>query len=233
MIPIRDDIPSETYPFVNYGLIALNFIVFLYELSLPPIQLTNFIYNFGFVPFKFSYILGCGHCSMLQAILPIFSSMFIHGGWFHILGNMLFLYIFGDNVEDSLGHLKYLIFYLLSGFAAAMFQYVIHPFSKTPMVGASGAIAGVLGAYFILYPRARVFTLVFFFFFVDIIPLPAFLYIFLWFLMQVLNGSAALALQGAGGVAWWAHIGGFIAGMTMVLLIRKKQRPRYRYYRPW
>lgn len=233
MIPLKDDIPSETFPFVNYTLIALNLAVFLFEISLSPVHLTRFIYNFGFVPFKFSYILSCANCSALQAILPVFTSMFIHGGWFHILGNMLFLYIFGDNVEDALGHLKFLIFYLLTGFAAAMFQYLIHPFSKTPMIGASGAIAGVLGAYFILYPHARVFTLIFFLFFVDIIPLPAFVYIFLWFIMQIINGSAALALQGAGGVAWWAHIGGFVAGMGMVLVIKKKPRPRYKYYRPW
>ena len=233
MIPLKDDIPSESTPFVNYGLIVLNFLVFFYELALSPKALHLFIFNFGFVPLKFSQALTCASCPLLEAVFPIFSSMFIHGGWFHLLGNMLFLYIFGDNVEDALGHLKYFIFYVLSGFAAAIFQYLVHPFSSVPMIGASGAIAGVLGAYFILYPYARVFTLVFLFFFIDIIPIPAFFFLILWFFIQFLNGSASLAMPGAGGVAWWAHIGGFLAGMAMVLLFRKKARPRYRYYRPW
>jgi len=228
VIPLKDDIPSETFPFVNYGIIGLNFIIFFYEISLGAGALSKFIYNFGFVPYKFTYILKCSTCPLSDALLPPLSSMFIHGGWFHILGNMLFLYIFGDNIEDALGHLKYFIFYLLSGLAAAILQYLIHPFSKAPMIGASGAIAGVLGAYFILYPRARVFTLVFLFIFVDIIPIPAFLYIIFWFLIQVFSGSASLVLKGAGGVAWWAHIGGFIGGIFMVFIFKKKRKLKNR-----
>ncbi len=233
MIPLKDDIPSETFPLVNYLLIFLNAVVFFYELSLPPAALHRLLYTYGFVPLKLSAVLSCPHCSVLSGIFPVFTAMFLHGGWFHFLGNMLFLYIFGDNVEDAMGHLRYLVFYFIAGFTAAMFQYLISPHFSGPMIGASGAIAGVLGAYFVLYPGARVLTLLFFFIFVDVVYIPAFFFLFLWFLFQVFNGSAALAMPGAGGVAWWAHIGGFIAGVSLVPVFRKKRRRPYRIFKPW
>ncbi len=232
MIPLKDDIPSETFPLVNYLLIAINFLVFFYELTLPPLALHRFLYTFGFVPIKFSLSLIHGY-PILETILPVFTSMFLHGGWFHILGNMLFLYIFGDNVEDAMGHLRYLVFYIISGLVAALFQYIISPHAASPMIGASGAIAGVLGAYFVLYPRARILTLVFFFVFVDVIYIPAFFFLFFWFFLQILNGSASLAMAGAGGVAWWAHIGGFVAGVGLVPLFRKKKFVHYKIFKPW
>ena len=232
MIPLKDDIPSETTPLVNYLLIFANFVVFFYELSLSPMALHHFVYTFGFVPAKFSWALVHGE-PILSALLPVFTSMFLHGGWFHILGNMLFLYIFGDNVEDAMGHFGYFVFYIISGLVAALFQYIISPHSTSPMIGASGAIAGVLGAYFVLYPRARILTLVFFFIFVDVIYIPAFFFLFFWFAFQIINGSASLAMAGAGGVAWWAHIGGFVAGVGLVPLFRKKRGPAYEIFRPW
>ncbi len=234
MIPLKDDIPSDSFPFVNYGIIALNIVFFFVELSQGP-ALVKFLHQFGFVPLRFTVMLQDPNVSFLETILPIFTAMFLHGGWLHLIGNMLYLYIFGDNVEDVLGHFRYAIFYLLCGFIAAMMQYMLHPYSNVPMIGASGAIAGVLGAYFVLFPFARIYTLVIIFFFVEIIAVPAFFYLFFWFILQFLNGSAALAFRGVSGqgIAWWAHIGGFLAGVVLVFMFRRKRRRAYRVYRPW
>ncbi|MBI5021205.1 MAG: rhomboid family intramembrane serine protease [Ignavibacteriales bacterium] len=221
MIPLRDTNPSRTVPIVNYILIAANLIIFLFELSLDA-DLGNFIYNYGVVPatimndFKMMSI-GVG------SIFPFFSSMFLHGGWMHLIGNMLFLYIFGDNIEDKFGHIRYFIFYILAGVSAAVMQTIIFPDSTTPMVGASGAIAGVLGAYVFLFPGAKIVTLIPIFFFFQIVELPAFLFLGIWFAMQIFSGLFSLGIGAdAGGVAWWAHIGGFLAGVIMLPFFRKR-----------
>src|SRR5262247_1243152 len=196
MIPLRDIIPSRTTPIVTICLIALNIIVFLYELSLGR-AVDAFTLYYGLIPAAFSWV-------------NVFTSMFLHGSFLHIAGNMLYLWIFGDNVEDRMGHGRFLVFYLLCGVAAALAQTITAPDSVVPMVGASGAIAGVMGAYFVLYPRARVLTAVPILFFIEIFELPAVVFLFFWFAMQFLSGSVTLlsgARELAGGVAWWAHIG--------------------------
>ena len=222
MIPLRDANPSRTIPFINYFLIAANVVVFLFELSLGR-HLDQFIYRFGVVPARWIEEVEMMRIS-LSTVLPFFSSMFLHGGWLHILGNMLFLYIFGDNVEDRFGHLKYLFFYILCGLAAAFTQVYINPSAEVPMVGASGAIAGVLGAYVFMFPTAKVATLIPIIFFFQIVELPAFLFLGIWFLIQIFSGMMALGIGAdAGGVAWWAHIGGFGAGAIMIPFLKKRR----------
>ncbi len=220
MIPLRDSTRSETVPIVNYTLIAANVAVFLYELSLGS-HLNQFIFDYGLVPGQLLEIIHSGNVS-LGTFLPIFTSMFIHGGWMHLLGNMLFLYIFGDNVEDRFGHGWYLAFYFVSGIAAASTQTYFNPGSDAPMVGASGAIAGVLGAYVCMFPSARITTLIPIIFFFQIVDLPAFLFLGIWFLLQAVSGVLSLRIgSDAGGVAWWAHIGGFAAGAILFPFLRK------------
>jgi len=221
MIPLRDSNPTRTFPFVNYLLIGINVFVFLIEISMGK-GMEKLIFYFGLIPSEFlsnirSLDFGAG------VFIPLISSMFLHGGWMHLIGNMLFLHIFGDNVEDRFGHLKYFIFYLLAGFAAAFTQIYVFPDSEVPMVGASGAIAGVLGAYVFMFPNARVVTLVPIFFFFEIIELPAFIFLGIWFMMQILSGMFALGIGAdAGGVAWWAHIGGFVTGAVLFPFLRKR-----------
>lgn len=218
MIPLRDTIPSARFPIVNLTLIALNCVCFLYELSLGH-NFREFVQAFGLVPARF-------HRLGLLGVVPLFSSMFLHSGWLHLVGNMLFLYIFGDNVEDRLGHVRYLGFYLLSGVAAGVAQVYALPASTLPMIGASGAIAGVTGAYFLFFPTARVVTLVPIFFFFQIIEIPAVVFLLLWFLMQVLYGVVTVTAAGhaVGGVAWWAHVGGFVFGMLAAPLLAPAAR---------
>ncbi len=212
MIPLRDNIPSRTVPFVTYFLIGANVLIFLFELSLGP-QLQQFIHIFGVVPARVTTIVSEAPQLIHYAVFPFVTSIFLHGGWMHLLGNMLYLYIFGDNVESALGHLRYLIFYLCSGVAASLVHISFNSGSDIPTVGASGAIAGVLGAYFLLFPRAKVVTLVPIFFFIQIVEIPALLFLGLWFLIQFLSGSMSLGSgASAAGVAWWAHIGGFAVG---------------------
>ena len=202
MIPLRDTIPSSRPPIVTYALIAANVLAFLYTVSLGPAA-EAFIYAHGLIPRDFTFA-------------ALLTSMSLHGGWLHLLGNMLYLYIFGDNVEDRLGHLRYLVFYLLCGIAAGTAQAITNPGSTLPMVGASGAIAGVLGAYLIFFPTARVVTLVPVFFFLQIVEIPAVVLLVIWFGWQLLSGVATLGQQaGMGGVAFFAHVGGFLAGMIL------------------
>ncbi len=222
MIPLRDTNPSRTIPVVNYFLITMNVIVFLYEFSLSK-EMADFVFQFGLIPLNFT-----GDLQSFQVnpgtILPLFTSMFLHGGWMHLLGNMLFLFIFGDNVEDRFGHLKYFFFYIIAGLAAAFTQIYMFPDSNVPMVGASGAIAGVLGAYVFMYPTAKITTLIPIFFFFQIIELPAFLFLGIWFLLQIISGMFALGIGAdAGGIAWWAHIGGFAAGAVLFPFMRKRK----------
>lgn len=201
--PYRDDNPHILVPYVTYGIITLNIFVFCIQMGMEfsdPIAGNAFIYSFGLVPAEFG-------------IMNIFTSMFLHGGIAHIIGNMWFLWIFGDNIESALGHARFIGFYLLCGIAAALLQVIIDPASAIPMVGASGAIAGVLGAYMIRYPKARVHVFVFIFIFITTIKIPAFYVLGFWFLMQLTSGLGTLGLDTTGGVAWFAHIGGFIAGI--------------------
>jgi membrane associated rhomboid family serine protease len=220
MIPLRDTVPSNTFPVVNYLLIGLNGAVFFFELSLGR-HLDTFILHHGLVPARFTDLLH-SEGPHLSAFVPVFTSMFLHGGWLHLLGNMLFLYIFGDNVEDRFGHFRYLVFYLVAGVAAAATQVYFNPASEIPMVGASGAIAGVLGAYVFLFPAARVVTLLPIFFFFQIVELPAYLFLGIWFGLQIISGLLSLGIGGdAGGVAWWAHVGGFAAGAVLFPFLRR------------
>jgi len=227
MIPLKDTIPSRTVPFINYTIILLNFLFFLYQLSLGP-HLEKFLYAWGVVPAQFFAPLSIGHLHLSQRILPLFTSMFLHGGWLHFLGNMLYLYIFGDNVEDRLGHARYFLFYLLCGVLAAAVHLLTNTGSRVPTIGASGAIAGVMGAYFFLFPYARVVTLIFIFFFFDIVEIPAFFFLAFWFILQFLSGTVSFDAQNAlsGGVAWWAHIGGFLAGILLLFAfgVRRTRR---------
>jgi len=228
MIPIRDDAPRSTTPYVNYFLILLNTLVFLYELSLGAegaSVLNGFVKQFGFMPIKIDAWLD-GAAPAAIAVVPFFSSMFLHASWLHLIGNMWFLYIFGDNVEDRLGHFLYLVFYLLSGIGASLVHLMFNLHSQVPSVGASGAIAGVLGAYFLLYPSARVLTWWFGFF---VFWVPAWLMLGLWFVYQFLSGAATsitYSHETGGGVAVWAHVGGFLTGMILIKLFPTR-KPGY------
>jgi membrane associated rhomboid family serine protease len=220
MIPLRDVIPSRTTPYVTFLLIALNTLVFLYQLTLGRAG-DEFIVYFGLVPAAFSWV-------------TVFTSMFMHGGLLHFGGNMLYLWIFGDNVEDRVGHGRFFVFYILCGMAAALTQTIINPDSVVPMVGASGAIAGVMGAYFVLYPRSRIVALLPFFIFFQVIEVPAIFFLGFWFLMQLLSGvgsiASATAGEPAGGIAFWAHIAGFVAGVSGVLVFRRPERQRVEWW---
>lgn len=213
MIPIRDNVKSRTLPFVTWALIAANIFVFVYELSLPGPALDALSYTYGLVPARYPDVVS------LFTHPAILTSMFLHAGPGHLVGNLLYLFIFGDNVEDWLGRGRYLVFYLACGVVAALAQYLMDPATTVPMVGASGAISGVLGAYLVLYPRARLVTLWWFFIFVRFIELPAVLYLGVWFLMQLGPGLMATQSAAQGGVAFWAHIGGFLAGLVSVRLV--------------
>ncbi len=227
MIPLRDENPSATVPFVTRFVIALNVAVFLYELSLGS-AIQPFVKEWGFLPVRLSLALhGDGGPTLGAVAVTVFSSMFLHGGWAHLIGNMWYLWIFGDNVEDRLGHARFLLFYLAAGVVAALVQYATSPDSSLPTVGASGAIAGVLGAYAVAFPRARVITLVPLVIFFQVLPLPALVVLGLWFVYQFLFGTLSLASTATGGIAFWAHVGGFAFG-ALVMLILGRPRPRAR-----
>ena len=232
MFPIRDHNPSGTFPYVTVSLITINSLVFLYEVSLGR-RLETFLFHYGMVPYLVTYFSRIPEIDFPDVAKTFFTSMFLHGGWLHIIGNMWYLWIFGDNIEDRLGHLRFIFFYLACGLAAGLIQYITSPNARVPTVGASGAIAGVLGAYFLCFPRARIDLLLFFFFFVDIVPVPAFLVLFFWFVMQFFNGVLSLgAGVMAGGVAWWAHIAGFVGGLLLIRIVPKAQRSRQAHYHP-
>ncbi len=223
MIPIGDSVRSRTFPYVNLAIISANFLVFFYELSLGN-QVDAFLNDWGAVPHLVTNYFGHPGDYPLRVLFTPITAMFIHGGWLHILGNMIFLWVFGDNVEDAMGHVGYLLFYMLAGIAAATAQIWADTSSVLPMVGASGAIAGVLGAYLVLYPRATIATIIFPLFFWAI-PIPAFILIGMWFLIQLLSGAAAVgtAVGASEGVAWWAHVGGFLAGVLLVWVFRRRR----------
>jgi membrane associated rhomboid family serine protease len=223
-IPLKDLNPRRTYPVVNTILILTNVIVFLYQLTLTPHQSDAFALANATIPNHIRLALS-GHGSLEAAFIPIFTSMFLHSGFMHIAGNMLFLWIFGDNVEDYFGHFPYLLFYLVCGIGSGLTHIIFNFHSPLPALGASGAISGVMGAYIILYPRARVLTLVFIFF----IPIPAFIILGYWFFLQFLAGISTVGAAATGGVAWWAHVGGFLLGMliTSLSLGERKQSVNY------
>jgi membrane associated rhomboid family serine protease len=210
VIPIRVAQPSYSRPVVTVGLIVANILVFLHEISLDPYSLNAFMGTYSLLPYRF-------HLS------NVFTSMFLHANWLHIAGNMLFLWVFGDNVEDILGHGKYLLFYLLCGAAAGFAQAAMDPLSRIPMVGASGAIAGVMGAYLAKFPRSRV-EMLFFFFFIYRFDLPAWVMLAYWFGLQLFGGFGSIAEASHGGVAFFAHTGGFVAGIILVYLMGARER---------
>jgi rhomboid family protein len=220
MIPLRDVIPSRTTPYVTISLIVVNVLVFLYEFSLAD-RVNEFIIAFGLIPAAFSWA-------------TVLTSMFLHGGFLHVAGNMLYLWIFGDNVEDRFGHGRFLVFYLLCGTVAALAQTIMSPDSVIPMVGASGAIAGVMGAYFVMYPHSRIVTLLPIFIFIQLIEVPAIFFLGIWFLMQFLSGVGSIATaasrEPAGGVAFWAHVAGFAAGVGGVFVFRRPERQRIEWW---
>jgi len=219
MIPLRDVIPSRTTPWVTYGLIGANALVFVYELMLGAEARDDFFLANGLVPSAFSWA-------------TLLTSMFIHGGVVHLAGNLLSLWIFGDNVEDRMGHGRFLAFYLLAGAAAALAQTWALPASDVPVVGASGAIAGVMGAYLVLFPHSRILVLIFLFIFIDVVEIPAVIFLAIWFFAQLLSGVGQLAHMPGENIGFWAHIGGFLTGVLGVFVFRRPERQRVDWWAP-
>ncbi|MGD0153568.1 MAG: rhomboid family intramembrane serine protease [Thermacetogeniaceae bacterium] len=215
MIPLRDSVRSRTFPIMNLTLIIINFLVFFKEISLSNNALNQLTFTYGLIPARVTTQFASG-VSLLVLATPFITAMFLHGNWLHIIGNMLYLWIFGDNVEDLVGHLPYLFFYLLVGVAGSIAHILSNPASRVPIIGASGAIAGILGAYFISFPKAKVLTLLPLFFFITLVEIPAVWFLLFWFVMQLLSGFATSVA--ADSVAWWAHIGGFLVGAVLINL---------------
>jgi membrane associated rhomboid family serine protease len=215
-IPLKDLNPRRTYPAVNTALILANIAVFIYQVSLPPYAFKAFVTANATIPARFPAWLS-GHAPFEVAFLPLLTSMFLHSGFLHLAGNMLFLWIFGDNVEDFYGHFGYLLFYLVCGIGSGLMHVLFNFNSGVPALGASGAISGVMGAYAVLYPGSRVLTLVFVF----LVPIPAVIILGYWFVLQFLSGISSFAAA-SGGVAWWAHVGGFLLGMLITLMVRRR-----------
>lgn len=232
MIPLRDDAPRFITPYVNYFLLIFNVLVFFCMWIGVPAPAQQVVNYFGFQPYRVTAFLRGSHAVNVEtAFIPVLTAMFMHASWLHLISNMWVLYIFGDNIEDHLGHFGYLVFYLLSGLAASLVHTFFNPLSRIPSVGASGAIAGVMGAYFVLFPSARVLTLVPFLF-VFFLWLPAWIVLGYWFLVQFLSGAAtsiAYSSQTGGGIAFWAHVGGFAAGLILIKLFPSQRRRRFRY----
>jgi len=217
MIPLRDINPRRGFPLFTILLILANVLVFGFELLQPSeMALDSLAFTWGLIPYRLSQL-------ELGAVVTIFTSMFVHGGFMHLIGNMLYLWIFGDNIEAAMGGMRFLVFYLLCGVGAAAGQVLVNPTSQVPMVGASGAISGVLGAYLVLYPRAEVETLVLLGYFVRLIRLPALVVLGLWIVLQLFSGVLSLGMEASGGVAWFAHVGGFAAGVVLVGLFRRRR----------
>jgi len=227
MFPIKDTIPRIGLPSITWTLIILNGIVFIFEISLPKNILGTLFYHFGLVPARYSY----PHWAYIHGLrfddyLSFFTNMFLHEGWLHIIGNMWFLHLFGSTVEDRLGHGRFLFFYLLSGIASSVIYFMADIHSKIPAFGASGAIAGVMGAYIVMFPKAKILTLIPIFFFPLFVELSAFIYIGFWFLLQLFSGTLSFASPATGGgIAWWGHIGGFIAGIALLPFFKRRLSP--------
>ena len=222
MFPVRDDVPSRTYPYATLGLIILNTVIFILQFAhhiSNPSGAASAVASFGLVPARVAE----------GRLWPFFTSMFMHGGWFHLIGNMWYLWIFGDNVEDRLGHAKFVVFYILCGLLGNLGHFLSSPGSAVPAIGASGAIAGVLGAYIISYPRARILVVIPLFVFLHLMSVPAVVVLGFWFIIQLVSGAVSLSHSGGYGVvAWWAHIGGFVAGMALIKVMRPRPRIFYR-----
>ncbi len=234
MIPLRDNVITQRFPIMNVSLIFLNILVFLYQLMLPGEAAYHFVTQYGVIPVELtggftSFFSGNLEYTILipGAILSLFTATFLHGGWLHLIGNMIYLWVFGDSIEDRLGSLRYLGIYLSMGAMGSIFHVLFNPLSSTPLIGASGAIAGVLGCYLLLYPRASILTLVPIGFFITFIHIPAILFLGIWFLLQLFNALGTQAVgAGAQSVAWWAHVGGFLVGLIMVIFLRAQQKIR-------
>ena len=218
-LPLKDDNPTNTFPFVTVGLIVANCFVFYHQLTLNLPASQRFIFQWGAIPYQIVHgeiLYGPG---LFPPVLTLFSAMFLHGGFLHLIGNMLYLWIFGNNIEDTLGHFRFMIFYLLAGLGAGLAQVFSDPQSTVPMIGASGAVAGVLGAYLLLFPRARILTLMFIFIFIRMIRIPALIVLGFWFLVQLLSVTSGFET----GVAFFAHIGGFVAGLILVKVFQPQK----------
>jgi len=222
MIPLKDMTPRRSFPLMTLLLIAANIAVFIHQISLPPRAADAFIMTYGLVPAKISMPLAGRHYTLVQALVPLFTCMFLHGGWLHIIGNMWFLWIFGANVEDRLGAFPFLLFYLVCGIGSGITQAAFSWGSKIPSLGASGAISGVLGAYIIFFPGSRILTLIPLFIIFFTARIPAVIFIGLWFLVQFLSGLGSMGAVNSGGVAWWAHVGGFLMGMILALGLKRR-----------
>ncbi len=220
IIPYKDDNPTRIFPFVTIGLIAINTIVFILQI-ISPADPRQTVFAYGAIP---NYLLTFKDVQPIHPVLTVFTSMFMHGGLLHLGGNMLYLWIFGNNIEDRLGHMRFIIFYILCGVAAAYSHAITEPSAMIPMVGASGAVSGILGAYLLLFPHARVHTLIFIFFYVHVIRLPALFVIGFWIVIQFINGILSKGVATQGGVAWFAHIGGFVFGILVIKIFLKTKR---------
>ncbi len=218
MIPLKDENPTQTFPFITISLIVANVLIFFYESILNQESLKQLVYHFGIIPYHLTHFTHAIEPSGIPRFLTLITSTFFHGDILHLASNMLFFWIFGNNIEDALGHIKFIFFYFISGSAAGLTQAFVTPQSFIPVIGASGAVAGILGAYLILYPHARILTLFWFLFFIRIIRIPTVLFLGFWFFIQVFYAGSG------GNVAWFAHIGGFIAGMIMIIPIWKRRR---------
>jgi len=228
LIPLRDSAKSSTFPFVNIAIIVLNLVIYVNEVLMEPFELNQFFYTYGLIPAEVSNTFYTG-AAVTPLLVSFITATFVHGGWFHVLGNMLFLWVFGDNVEDRLGHAKYLLFYLLAGMAGGAAHIMTNPASTVPVIGASGAVAGVLGAYIIAFPRSRILALVPLFVIFFLAEIPAIVFIAIWFVLQLFNGVASLGGT-ATTVAYWAHIGGFVIGALLIKILA--QRRERSYFRP-
>ncbi len=225
MIPLKDINPSRKTPVITIIIVLSCFLVFFYELFLPPLLREVFIKMFAVIPFEISHGVDLPPPDPLTPYGNLVSYQYLHGGWLHIIGNMLFLWVFGDNVEEKLGRLNYLLFYTLCGVVAALVQVFVYPDSWIPLIGASGAISGVLGAYAVMFPRAQIITLIFIFFFIDVIVIPAVIWIGIWFAFQFVSALISVNHLSMGGVAWFAHLGGFICGVILAKLFCLLKRP--------
>ena len=227
MIPLRDSVRPQKAPYVNWILIAINLYVFIREILLPPKMLNEVFYTLGVIPSNVLHLIFSGS-ALDPVMITLITAMFLHGGWLHVLSNMLFLWVFGDNVEDRLGHMRYLLFYLGVGIIGSISHVLANPTSEVPIIGASGAIAGILGAYIVTFPKARVLALVPIIFFFTLVEIPAVIFLALWFVLQIFNGTASLG-GAANPVAWWAHIGGFVAGAILIKIVAPKKISWYGY----
>ncbi|MCC6963720.1 MAG: rhomboid family intramembrane serine protease [candidate division Zixibacteria bacterium] len=225
MFPLRDEVPTRSFPLITVLFIAVNVLVYIYQLTLDEPAVQALVYKWAYIPIEYTHFTQVYPQLAVPYGVTVITSMFMHGGFMHLAGNMLYLWIFGNNVEDNLGKLHFIVFYLLSGIAAVGLHTVLDPNSEVPLIGASGAIAGVLGAYMVLYPKARVHTVIFLGFFVQVVRIPAGVLLIIWFGLQILYGLPGLLSEGGGGVAWFAHVGGFAFGWLYFKLLRR--RPAY------